>query len=163
MLKLYKQRAELLREEEGKLHGSLPPHVQQVVKGKRLLLLEERLRATGFSDMQVMEDFKSGVHLVGEEPFSPLYLEKLQPASMTTEQLESSASLQRKLTMSRPPNDREQQHADRLIELSEEEVNEGFLHGPFSPKRRSPGTWGRAIGLGLSVSFSSREKTSRRE
>ena len=68
---------------------------------------------------------------MGEEPFSPLYLEKLQPASMTTEQLESSASLQRKLTMSRPPNDREQQHADRLIELSEEEVNEGFLHGPF--------------------------------
>ena len=26
---------------------------------------------------------QTGVNLVGEEPFSPLYMEKLQPASMT--------------------------------------------------------------------------------
>eukprot|EP00435_Cladocopium_sp_Y103_P057446 s2110_g19.t1 len=131
MLKLYRQRAEQLHDAEIKLHHSLPHHVQQVVSGKRLLLLEERLNATSFPDLQVMEDFKSGVDLVGEEPFSPLYLEKLQPASMTVEQLEFSARWSRKLTLAKPFTEHEKEHADRLIELSEEEVAEGFLSGPF--------------------------------
>lgn len=91
MLKLYKSRALELQEEEAKLHNSLPRHVQQVVSGKRLRLLEERLNATGFPDLQVLQDFQTGVNLVGEEPFSPLYMEKLQPASMTIQQLEASA------------------------------------------------------------------------
>ena len=131
MLKLYKSRAEQLQSNEDQLHQALPPHVQQVVEGKRLLLLEERLNATAFPDMQVMEDFKSGVDLVGEEPFSHLFLEKLQPASMTVEQLEFSAKLNRRLAMMRPMNEQEQMHADRPVELSQEEVAEHFLSGPF--------------------------------
>ena len=131
MLKYYRSRAEVLHMQEEALHQSLPQHVQEVVKGKRLLLLEERLNATGFPDMQVMEDFRNGVDLVGEEPFSHLYMERLQPASMSVEQLELSAALSRNLTMARPPTDQEREHADRLIELSQEEVEERFLCGPF--------------------------------
>eukprot|EP00435_Cladocopium_sp_Y103_P018012 s3778_g4.t1 len=131
MLTLYKSRAEQLANDEAELHRSLPLHVQQVVKGKRLLLLKERLDATSFPDMQVIEDFHTGVDLVGEEPFSHLFLEKLQPASMTVEQLEMTAKLNRQLTMSRSPTDHERQHADRLIELSQEEVDEHFLDGPY--------------------------------
>ena len=43
--------------------------------------------------MQVMHCVK-GVDLVGEEPFSELFKEKLQPATMTVEQLNLSAQLQ---------------------------------------------------------------------
>lgn len=118
LLKLYKSRAELLQPHENQLRAGVPQHVQQVVQGKRLLLLEEWLSATAFPDMQVMTDFKSGVDLVGEEPFSHLFLEKLQPASMTVEQLELVAGLNRKLAaMARPFTDQEMEHADRLIEL----------------------------------------------
>ena len=131
MLKLYRDRAEELQKAEVELHASLPTHVQGVVKGKRILLFEERLRATNFPDLQVVTDFKQGVNLVGEEPPSPLFWERLQPATMTVEQLEGTAKLNRRLTMSRPLAEHEVPHADRLVELSQEEVDEHFLAGPF--------------------------------
>ena len=81
MLKLYRDRAADLREAESELHKKLPAHVQGVIKGKRLLLFEERLKANSFPDMQVMRDFVEGVDLVGEEPFSELFKEKPQPTS----------------------------------------------------------------------------------
>ena len=74
---------------------------------------------------------QTGVNLVGEEPFSPLYMEKLQPASMTIQQLEASAPYNRKLTMLRPMAEHEKPYANRLVELSQEEVDEKFLSGPF--------------------------------
>ena len=131
MLKLYRDRAANLQAAEADLHKKLPAHVQGVVKGKRLLLFEECLRANSFSDLQVMHDFLEGVDLVGEEPMSALYKEKLQPATMTVEQLNMSASLHRKLVIGRPLADHEKEHADRLVELSQEEVEESFLRGPF--------------------------------
>ena len=51
------------------------------------------MKANSFPDMQVMHCVK-GVDLVGEEPFSELFKEKLQPATMTVEQLNLSAQLQ---------------------------------------------------------------------
>ena len=131
MLKLYRRRAEELQQAEDELHDSLPDHVKEVVQGKRILLLEERLKTTEFPDLQVVEDFKHGVDLVGEEPPSPLFLEKLQPASMTVEQLEMTAAMNRGLAMSRPLTEHEQPHANRLVELSQEEVEERFLSGPY--------------------------------
>jgi len=44
MLKLYRDRAADLHGAEAELHKKLPAHVQGVVKGKRLLLFEERLK-----------------------------------------------------------------------------------------------------------------------
>ena len=131
MLKLYRRRAGELQQREHELHQSLPEHVREVVQGKRILLLEERLNATAFPDLQVIEDFKQGVDLIGEEPFSPLFLEKLQPASMTVEQLEATAEMNRKLTIGRPLSEHERPNANRLVELSQEEVDEKFLSGPY--------------------------------
>ena len=50
---------------------------------------------------------------------------------MTVEQLNMSAPLHRKLVIGRPLADHEKEHADRLVELSQEEVEESFLRGPF--------------------------------
>ena len=136
MLQTYVQRAKDLQEQENQLHETLPKHIQSVVKGKRILLFEERLAANSFPDMTVLESFKQGVDLVGEEPSSPLFLEKPQPASMTVQQLESSARFQRQLAMQRPMAQHELEHADRLVELSQEEVTEGFLEGPFSSEEQ---------------------------
>ena len=125
------RRAEKLQQAENELHDSLPDHIKEAVQGKRILLLEERLKTTEFPDLQVVEDFKHGVDLVGEEPPSPLFLEKLQPASMTAEQLEMTAAMNRGLAMSRPLTEHEQPHANRLVELSQEEVEERFLSDPY--------------------------------
>ena len=90
-LKLYRNRAADLSITEAELHKKLPAHVQGVVKSKRLLPFEERPEANFFPDMQAMRDFLEGVDLVGEEPFSELFREKLQPAAMTVDQLNLSA------------------------------------------------------------------------
>ena len=51
MLKLYRWRAEELQHAEHEMHHSLPDHVREVVQGKRILLLEERLKATACPDL----------------------------------------------------------------------------------------------------------------
>lgn len=68
---------------------------------------------------------------MGEEPFSHVFLKKLQPASMTVERFGASASWHRKLVMMRPMAEHERVHADRLVELYQEEVDENLLSGPF--------------------------------
>eukprot|EP00435_Cladocopium_sp_Y103_P032079 s2147_g8.t1 len=125
MLKYYRERATALHEAEVALHKQLPQHFQGVVQGKRLLLFEERLIANSFPDMQVMRDFKRGVDLVGEEPASDLFLEKLQPATLTVQQLDLFAEVNRRLVMGRPLASHDSEHADRLAELSQEEGEEG--------------------------------------
>ena len=144
MLKLYRRRAEELQQAEHELHKSLPDHVREVVQGKRILLLEERLKATAFPDLQVVEDFKHGVDLVGEEPFSPLFLEKLQPASMTVEQLEATAAMNRSLAMARPLTEHEQPHANRLVE--KKKSTSGFCRAPTFLNMRSLKSLGPLLG-----------------
>ena len=68
MIKLYRRRTEELQEAEEALHQSLPEHVKEVVKGKRILLLEERLNSTAFPDMQVTRTGRVGIVGVGVEP-----------------------------------------------------------------------------------------------
>ena len=65
---------------------------------------------------------------------------------MTVDQLNLSASLQRKLTIGRPLADHEREHADRLVELSQEEVEEKFLRAPFSQKRKCRLSWAHLAG-----------------
>ena len=50
---------------------------------------------------------------------------------MTVGQLDLSAQLHRQLVIGRPLADHEREHTDRLVELSQEEVDESFLKGPF--------------------------------
>ena len=116
-LKLYRNRAADLSITEAELHKKLPVHVQGVAKSKHLLPFEERPKANLFPDMQAMRDFLEGVDLVGEEPFSELFREKLQPAAMTVDQLNLSAPLPKNFTIGRPLADHEREHAERLVAL----------------------------------------------
>ena len=131
MLKLYGDRAADLLTVETELHNKLPAHGQGVVQGKRLPLLGECLKAHSFPDMRVVHDFTEGVVGVGEEPVAELFKGKLKPAPMPVERLDLPASVHRKPTIGRPFDDHERGHVDRLVELSQEEVEELFLKGPL--------------------------------
>lgn len=130
--RLHRNRAADLSRDEAELHKKRLAPAQGVVKCKYLLLFEERLKANSFPDMQDMRDVLEGVDLVGEEPSSELFYEKLQPAAMTVDQSSLPAPLRRKLTIGRPLEDPEKEHADRLVDLSQEEVEENFLRSSLS-------------------------------
>ena len=65
ILERWTRRATELEEEEEQLHKSLPPHLQETLKGKRLLLWEEINQECGFPDTKLIRDIKSGFNLTG--------------------------------------------------------------------------------------------------
>ena len=58
-------RAKELQEEEDKLHATLAPHCATVLKGKRLLLFGEMLKATGYPDEHLVSDICRGFRVMG--------------------------------------------------------------------------------------------------
>ena len=90
----------------------------------------------------MVEDFKHGVALVGEESFSPLFGEKFQPASMTVEQLEMTAAMNRSRAMARPLTEHARPHAIKLVELSQTDGSQqGKLQHAVLGARSAEGKW----------------------
>ena len=63
--KTWTARAECLAQKEKDLHATFPLHLQHVLKGKRLLLLQEMMSAAGCPDSSLVQDICSGFRLSG--------------------------------------------------------------------------------------------------
>ena len=61
----WSNRAKKLIEEEKQLHASLQPHLQQLLRGKRLLLLKEVLVSLNYPDSTLVDEISSGFTLHG--------------------------------------------------------------------------------------------------
>ncbi|CAE7811218.1 unnamed protein product [Symbiodinium sp. CCMP2592] len=59
------QRSHELSQREASLHSGLAPHAKAVLRGKRLLLLEELLSSLGHEDTRLVSDICSGFKLTG--------------------------------------------------------------------------------------------------
>ena len=66
----WSSRAKELNAKEQALHASLPGHVRQILKGKRLLLWQEMIDEYGLPDTGLIEDMKKGFPLSGWLPES---------------------------------------------------------------------------------------------
>ena len=58
-------RCKELESKEKELHGSLKPHLQQVLRGKRLLVFQEMLNDLGYPDEHLVQDICKGFKLSG--------------------------------------------------------------------------------------------------
>ena len=58
-------RCKELEAEETKLHGSLEPYLQEVLAGKKLLVLQEMLDDAGYPDKNLVRDICKGFRLTG--------------------------------------------------------------------------------------------------
>ena len=61
----WSKRAKELEADERKLHADLPPHLQHILKGKRLLLLKEVLEDLQYPDQSLVDEIASGFTLHG--------------------------------------------------------------------------------------------------
>ena len=118
--------------EERKLRAGMEAHVNTVTKDKALVLWRELLMETKFQDMNVCSFMEQGVPLTGQEAESPLYLKKYAPALMTVEQLDHQAAWKRRAMMGKAITAEETEQERDLIKESQEEVEAGFLEGPFT-------------------------------
>ena len=120
-----------LSDEEEKLKSSLPPSVAERHRSKNILLFKKLLESTNYDDMGVVDLLLQGVPLVGCQEPPKGFRPQVVPATLTVTELEKSAVWRRKALMSssKPLPDEDQ---EELMKMATEEVNAGFIMGPFT-------------------------------
>ena len=117
--------------QEQQVHNELAPHIAEVVEGKKLILFEKLLRRYEYADMEVVNFMKQGVDLVGEHPVSPIFPEQMIKSVTTPLQLLLKSAVWRNQTMAASPiHGGEPELASKLWEVTNSEVERGFLKGP---------------------------------
>ena len=84
-----------LSTKERDLKSSISPRRAEVIKDKRLCLLERLLNEAGHEDIGLVDDIKRGFDLTGALPRSGVFNQKFRPASMTCEDLRKVSNLSR--------------------------------------------------------------------
>jgi hypothetical protein len=79
-----------LKEQENQLKASMD---SDVVKEENILLWDAMLRAVGYADLGVVEEFKRGTELVGEVEKTGLWPVKFQPAVIGVDELYGIAAM----------------------------------------------------------------------
>ena len=126
-LKRWLQRSRELQPDEDKLRDSMPEHVRIVLRGKRLLLMDEMLRSIDHPDVHLVKDMCNGFTLSGWMVDSGCFLRFPRPPQMTLDSLlRSSAGLSR-ATVSRIEAGASDEVARKAWAETEQEVNKGWL------------------------------------
>ena len=132
-----------LADEEQALHEALPPPLAKVLEGKKLLLWKSLLERYGYDDMGVIPFMMEGVKLVGKHDTPPCYPAMLKPASMVAEDLEASSVWRRRAIVGKAtPADPE--HIAHLEATAAEELQLGFVEGPFQDEEAVTAHLGRS-------------------
>ena len=86
-VKKWTSRAKELQQDENKLHNSLPLYLQQVLSGKRLLLLGEMMEEAKCPDVGLVQDIRQGFRISGWMPLSGNSRQKVKRPAMSMETL----------------------------------------------------------------------------
>jgi len=130
VFKIRKMSAELSQKERD-LKATMHPDVRRCVQTKNVSLFECLLLQLGYWDLDVVNLLKHGVPPVGLQPAPEGYQKQMVPASMTEDELTRTAKWRRQaiMTSSRRVNPSEEK---ALLEATTEEVQRGFLQGPYT-------------------------------
>ena len=115
--------AKQLAADEEKLHKSFPPHINEVLKGKNILLWERLLRTYDYPDMDVVQFMKEGVDLVGEHTTSPIYPQQRVGATTSVELRKKSAVWRNRSFAATPVHAQDPELAAKLWEVTMSEVD----------------------------------------
>ena len=121
------------KERERAFKETMEPMVSSVLETKNLSLWKQLLETTQFSDMEVVNLVAGGIPLSGSHSKPPNFPDDWKPATVSAEELLSSAVWRRKVLMgasSKTEFDGAQQ--DDLHAATMKEVDLGHLFGPYS-------------------------------
>ena len=117
--------------DEKELHDQFSPSMAKVLADKQILLWQKLLEHYGYDDLPVVDFMKQGVKLVGSHDTPKCYPEQLKPATLTESSLRASAVWRRRCAVGRK-HELDPNHVDHLIEATDEELELGFMEGPFA-------------------------------
>ena len=120
-----------LEAEEERVHQNLPESLRCVLKDKRLLLWKHLLETNGYDDLGVVKFMFEGVDLVGTPDAPPCYPPKVVPATLTEDDLRLTSVWRRKALINRVTPSNDNSHRLHLEETAAEEVEAGYLDGPY--------------------------------
>lgn len=123
--------AKELQYEEERYFATLPEHAQRVLKGKKLLLFRHLLKDLGCPDLEPA-DLMVGAELVGTPSKSPLFDTKIKPATSTPAYALLTSKWLRKKLEARNVHQDDPELSQLLWDTTLQEVEAGFLEGPFS-------------------------------
>ena len=136
-MKKWLKRSLELRKDEDALHERLPCHLQQILKGKRLLLLKEILIDLKYPDVGVVDDIISGFKLTGWAPKTGVFDPDVRRPQLTLDQLMKMApGINARIIRSIDATPVDQTTEQVWLETWEE-VKKGWLTPAESSKGRS--------------------------
>ena len=133
-------RAIELEKDEELLHQQMPEHVRLIMKGKKLLLLQEIFNSAGYDDDGIHSLLSEGTMLTGVTTSSGQLSRRIKPAEMTDTELRYQAQVQRDADkFGHKSSDLNEQ----VWIQAQEEVHTNWLSGPVSEAKLSEeyGTW----------------------
>ncbi|CAE7327593.1 unnamed protein product, partial [Symbiodinium sp. CCMP2592] len=117
--------------EEADLHSKMHPSVAKVMRGKKILALKALLEQEGYDDLEAIKFLTEGVHVMGSEPPPPGFDKKVKAATLTERDLRDTAKERREAIVGDDaPGDAAK--AQLLFKVTQEEVDLGFLDGPYT-------------------------------
>ena len=132
-LRKWADRAVALQDSEAKLKASLPDHLREILKPKRLLLWKEILEAEGYPDPGVFDELCQGTELCGEVPRSKVFEADFKPAKQAVSTLLNNAPATNKSIVHRTRSSGSAEVDLAVYSKTLEEVEKGWLMGPLEP------------------------------
>ena len=124
------QRAQALTVQEADFKRSLAPHLQHILRPKRLLLLKEIIDAEGYPDKGVFEELSFGTELTGCVPCTGVFDPVFKPALITTEELVEQAESSNKAIFRSVRSSGDAEVDAIVFQKTLEERDAGWLRGP---------------------------------
>ena len=126
-LKFWIGRAASLKEDEQRLHESLPDHLKLILQGKKLLLLKEMMRAAGCADETLVDDICRGFSLSGWLPASGEFLPRSRRPKFSVQTLGVLAKGFNKVTLQKLSRRQEETLESATWAETQKEIDDGWV------------------------------------
>ena len=127
-----------LRDQEEKLKEDMPIHCKRILAEERLALLDAMIGEANYHDTGLVPNICKGFDLMGPLPKSNVFPVKHTCATVTQDQVRSVCSATRQAVWHSLRKVLDADIAEDIYRITVEEVNRGWLSGPFDIKDLGP-------------------------
>ena len=122
-------------DEEKSNKEGMSPHRAKVLSTKRLVLFRRMLVEAGHEDDGLVENIRNGFDLVGDVPKSGLSEKRVKLATITPDELHSSAKRTRKAIIHSTTGSDDSAVDIGVYQSTLDEMERGWLHGPYTEQQ----------------------------
>ena len=105
---------------------------REILRGKKLLLLERLLTDAGHPDVDLVKNLTDGFDLTGVLPEANIFRKRFRPAVITCPELRKMADLGRRALINSVSSSGDHDLDRGLLDATMKEVTKGYLIGPIS-------------------------------